>query len=76
MSKVVEELRMYASMSNHPDLLIDAADEITILQGRNAKLDMVIARLRAALMLIRDAGPMAVDDQRWHIAKDALEGKS
>lgn len=42
MTKLVEELLMYASMSNHPDLLIDAADEITDLRTKNA-------RLRAAL---------------------------
>lgn len=59
---------MYASMSNHPDLLVDAADEITLLRGKNA-------RLGAALRTIRDMGPMTVDDQRWRVANDALEEK-
>ena len=35
-----------------------------------------IARLREALKQIGDFGPMAVDDQRWKIARAALgEGK-
>ena len=34
-----------------------------------------IERLRAALVEIRDAGPMTLDDQRWRIALAALEGK-
>lgn len=34
-----------------------------------------IERLRAALRDIRDMGPMTVDDQRWRIAKNALEEK-
>ena len=67
MTKLVEELRMYASMSNHPDLLIDAADEITFLRGKNV-------RLVVALRTIRDMGPMTMDDQRWRVANDALEG--
>lgn len=32
-----------------------------------------IRRLRTVLRQIRDMGPMTVDDQRWRIAKDALE---
>lgn len=59
---------MYASMSNHPDLLVDAADEITLLRGKNA-------RLVVALRTILDMGPMTVDDQRWRVANDALEEK-
>ncbi len=35
-----------------------------------------IARLRAALKEIRDAGPMTLDDQRWRIALAALGGKN
>jgi len=33
-----------------------------------------VDRLRAALTEIRDAGPMTLDDQRWRIARAALEG--
>ena len=42
---------------------------ITAFQAENAKL-------RAALMEIRDAGPMTIDDQRWRIALAALGGKN
>lgn len=60
MTKLVEELRMYASMSNHPDLLIDAADEITALRDKNA-------RLRAALRPFAEAAskydPAEGDDE-------------
>jgi hypothetical protein len=34
-----------------------------------------VERLRAALVEIRDAGPMTLDDQRWLIALAALEGR-
>lgn len=34
-----------------------------------------VERLRAALLNIRDMGPMTVDDQRWRIAKDVLGGE-
>ena len=59
MTDIVKELRQ-ASLSQS-DYRWEAADEIE--------------RLRAALRDIRDMGPMTVDDQRWRIAKNALEGK-
>lgn len=34
-----------------------------------------IDSLREALRRIRDMGPATVDDQRWRIAKDALEDR-
>jgi len=59
MTDIVKELRQ-ASLSQS-DYRWEAADEIE--------------RLRAALRDIRDMGPMTMDDQRWRIAKNALEGK-
>lgn len=65
-------------------LALEAADEIEKLRK---DLSMAVfadteyclameddnAKLRAALLDIRDMGPMTVDDQRWRIAKNALE---
>lgn len=67
-------------------LSTEAADEIDHLRAGNQKaaLDYLgqigqlsdeNTRLRAALRDIRDMGPMTVDDQRWRIARAALEGK-
>lgn len=69
MTDIVEDLRGRArgyriggpSAAHTAVMLETAADEIE--------------RLRAALRDIRDMGPMTVDDQRWRIAKNALEGK-
>ena len=47
-----------------------AANRDVMLQWDVLKADY--DRLRAALLGIRDMGPMTVDDQRWRIAKDAL----
>lgn len=63
MTKLVEELRMYASMSNHPDLLVDAADEITALRDKNA-------RLRAALKQI---AKYSADEDEMDWADTVLE---
>jgi hypothetical protein len=48
--------------------------EIENLQAEIERLRAEIERLRAALTEIRDAGPMALDDQRWRTARAALEG--
>lgn len=40
------------------------------------RLRAEVERLRAALKEIRDAGPMTLDDQRWRIARAALEIKN
>ena len=40
-----------------------------------ARLTAEVEKLRAALLDIRNMGPMTVDDQRWRIARAALEEK-
>ena len=45
-------------------------------EGRTQKAEAENERLMAALLSIRDMGPMTVDDQRWRIARAALEEKS
>lgn len=56
--------------------VLENFQQARVLQGKAiTDASNEIARLRAALLLIRDMGPMTVDDQRWRIAKDALEGK-
>ena len=62
MSDIVERLRGSVMWySANAEVIMEAANEIE--------------KLRAALRDIRDMGPMAVDDQRWRIARAALEEK-
>lgn len=68
--------------------LTEAIDNMEYLEApgdwiapcRNAIQDITalrkeIARLHVTLEQIRDMGPMTTDDNRWRIAKDALEQK-
>lgn len=56
-------------------LVFSKGEEVKKLKEALVACKLEVNKLRAALLDIRDTGPMTVDDQRWRIAKEALEGK-
>ena len=72
----VEKLRALAAKAD--EAIARQQQDLEEATDRAADCDTLraeVEKLRAALLDIRNMGPMTVDDQRWRIARAALEEK-